>query len=102
MDIHLVPHHNHRINAAECAITTFKEHFIARLATVDRNCPKQLWDKFLHQVELTLNLLRFSCHDPNKSANKEVNGPYDFNKTSIAPIRTKSLVYNNPAISASC
>jgi hypothetical protein len=26
MDIHLVPPHNHRVNAAECAIATFKEH----------------------------------------------------------------------------
>jgi hypothetical protein len=50
------------------------------LATVDRNCPLQLRDEFLHQVELTLNLLHFSCHDPSKSANKEVHSPYDFNK----------------------
>jgi hypothetical protein len=66
MDIHLVPPHNHQVNAAKCAIATFKEHFIAGLATVNRNCPLQLWD--LHQVELTLNLLCFSCCDPSKSA----------------------------------
>jgi hypothetical protein len=42
MDIHHVPPHNHQINAAECAIATFKEHFIAGLATVNRNCPLQL------------------------------------------------------------
>jgi hypothetical protein len=60
MDIHLVPPHNHRVNAAERAIATFKEHFISALATVDKNCPLQLWDDFLPQVELTLNLLRFS------------------------------------------
>jgi hypothetical protein len=39
MDIHLVPPHNHQVNAAESAIATFKEHFIVGLATVDRNCP---------------------------------------------------------------
>ncbi len=58
MDIHLVPPHNHQVNVAECAIATFKDHFIVGLAIVARNCPLQLWDEFLHQVELTLNLLR--------------------------------------------
>jgi len=60
MDIHRVSPHNHRVNAAERAIATFKEHFILALTTVDKDCPLQLWDDFLPQVELTLNLLRFS------------------------------------------
>jgi hypothetical protein len=91
MDIHLVPPHNHHINAAKCAIARFKEHFITGLTTVDRNCPLQLWDKFLHQVKLTLNLLCFSCRDPRKSANKEFYSPYDFNKSPIVPIGTKAF-----------
>ena len=37
--IQLVPPHNHRVNAAEHAIATFKEHFIAALATVDTHLP---------------------------------------------------------------
>jgi hypothetical protein len=59
MNIHLVPPHNHPVNAAECAIATFKEHFIVGLATVDKNCPLQLWDESLPQIKLTLNLLCF-------------------------------------------
>ncbi len=55
----------------------------------------------LHQVKLTLNLLCFSPHDPSKSANKEVHVPYEFNKTLIAPLGTKGLIYNNPAVRAS-
>jgi hypothetical protein len=35
ISIQLVPPHNHRVNAAERAIATLKEHFIAALATVD-------------------------------------------------------------------
>jgi hypothetical protein len=89
INIHLVPPHNHCIDTAECAIAAFKEHFIAGLAMVDRSCPLQLWDDFLQQVELTLNLLCFSCHDPRKSANKEVNRFFDLNKTPIEPIGTK-------------
>jgi hypothetical protein len=38
---------------------------------------------------------------PKKSANKEVNGKFDYNKTPLAPLGTKGLVYNDPAIRAS-
>jgi hypothetical protein len=34
-NIQLIPPHNHWVNAAECAIVIFKEHFIAALATID-------------------------------------------------------------------
>jgi hypothetical protein len=57
MKIQLVPPHNHRVNAAKRAIGAFKEHFVAALATANNLCPLQLWDKFLPQVELTLNLI---------------------------------------------
>jgi hypothetical protein len=60
INIQPIPPHNHCVNAAEHAIATFKEHFIAALATMDTHCPLQLWDEFLPQVELTLNMLRFS------------------------------------------
>jgi hypothetical protein len=58
-------------------------------------CPLQLWDEFLPQVELTLNMLHFSWRNPKKSANQEVYGSFDFNKTHLAPLGTKALVYNN-------
>ncbi len=60
MNVHLVLPHNHRVNAAECAIATFKENFITGLATADKDCPLQLWDEFLPQIKLTLNQLCFS------------------------------------------
>ena len=101
MDIHLIPPHNHHVNAAECAIATFKEHFISALATVDKDCPPQLWDDFLPQVELTLNLLRFLRRDTTKSANEEVNGKFDYNKMLLAPLGTKGLVYEDPTVRAS-
>jgi hypothetical protein len=96
ISIQLVPPHNHHVNAAERAIATFKEHFIAALATVDAHCPLQLRDEFLPQVELTLNMLRFSCRDPTKSADQEVYGTFDFNKTPLAPLGTKALIYDDP------
>ena len=45
--IQLVLPHNHRVNTAEQAIATLKEHFIAVLATVNTHCPLQLWDECL-------------------------------------------------------
>jgi hypothetical protein len=57
MDIYLIPPHNHRVNTTKRAIATFKEHFISALTTVNRNCPIQLWNDILPQVELTLNTL---------------------------------------------
>jgi hypothetical protein len=99
--IQLVPPHIHHVNAAEWAIATFKEHFIANLATVDTHCPLQLWDEFLPQVELTLNMPCFSSQNPKKSANQEVYGSFDFSKIPLALLGTKTLIYDNPASHAS-
>ncbi len=95
------PQHNHPVNAAKRAIATFKEHFITTLATDDMLCPLQLWDDFLPQVELTLNLLPFSRRNPKKSASHEVYGSFDLNKTALAPLGSKALVYDYPASKAS-
>jgi hypothetical protein len=97
MTIQLVPPHNHCVNAAKQAIGAFKEHFVAALATTNNLCPLQFWDKFLPQVELTLNLICFSCRNPLMSANHELYGPFDFNKMPLALLGTKALMYNNPA-----
>ncbi len=102
INIQLVPPHtNHRANTAEQAIATFKEHFIATLATVDQLCPLQLWDEFMPQVELMLNMLRFSRRNPKIPANQEVYGAFNFNNTPLAPLGTKALMYDNPTSRAS-
>jgi hypothetical protein len=36
--------HNHHANAAEQAVQTLKDAFIAALATTDKDFPLQLWD----------------------------------------------------------
>jgi hypothetical protein len=97
MTTQLVPPHNHHVNAAKQAIRTFKEHFFPALATVNNLCPLQLWDEFLPQVKLTINLIRFSHCNPLISANQELYGPFDFNKMPLALLGTKALVYIDPA-----
>jgi hypothetical protein len=40
----LIPPHNHRANAAERAIQTFKNHFITILSGIDPQFPMAQWD----------------------------------------------------------
>ena len=53
----LVPPHMHLRNAAERAVTTFKNHFIAALCTLEPRLPLDLWERLLTQVTMTLNML---------------------------------------------
>jgi hypothetical protein len=75
--LQLVEPHNHRVNAAERAIQTFKDAFIAALATTDSNFPLQLWDRLTPQVQDMLNMMRTSRINPAISANEALNRPYN-------------------------
>jgi hypothetical protein len=81
----LVPPRWHRLNAAERAIRTFKEHFVAGLSSVDPAFPLHLWDRLLPQAEITMNLLRTSRLHPQLSAAAHFHGLVDYNKTAFAP-----------------
>eukprot|EP00804_Cyclotella_cryptica_P015695 CCRYP_018924-RA/>CCRYP_018924-RA protein AED:0.15 eAED:0.15 QI:0/-1/0/1/-1/1/1/0/1314 len=94
--IQLVEPHNHRANAAERAIQTFKNHFIAGLSSVDPEFPIQLWDELLEQAQDTLNLLRTSRLNARLSAYATLEGPFNFDRTPLAPPGTKALVYLDP------
>ena len=67
-EIQLVEPHNHRVNAAEVAVKAVKYHTLAHLATIDPDCPLQIWCKFVKQIQITLLLLRTSRIDKKKSA----------------------------------
>jgi hypothetical protein len=58
VDYQLVPPHVHRRNAAERAIRTWKNHFIAEICSTYTAFPLHLWDRILEQATITLNLLR--------------------------------------------
>jgi hypothetical protein len=78
--LQLVEPHNHRVNAAERAIQTYKDAFIAALATTDSNFALQLWDQLTPQIQDTLNLMQVSRINPTKSAYEILNGPYNWNR----------------------
>jgi hypothetical protein len=65
---------NHRANAAERAIQTFKHHLISIICGSDPDFPIQYWSDLIAQAELTLNLVRASRVTPNQSAYQHVTG----------------------------
>jgi hypothetical protein len=90
VEYQLVPPQCHRLNAAERAIRTFKEHSVAGLSSVDPAFPLHLWDRLLPQAEITLNLLRTSRLHPQLSAAAHFHGLVDYNKTAFAPQRLQN------------
>ncbi len=98
VDFQLAPPYLHRRNAAERAIRTFKNHFIAGLCSTDKDFPLHLWDKLLPQALLTLNLLRGSRINPNLSAYAQVHGAFDYNRTPLAPPGTKVMVHEKSSV----
>jgi hypothetical protein len=96
IDYQLVPPHCHRRNASERTIRTFKEHFVAGIASVDPSFPMHLWDRLLLQAEITLNLLRTSCLHPQLSAAAHYHGLVDYNKTAFAPPGCKIIAHEKP------
>jgi hypothetical protein len=92
----LVPPGVHRANSAERAIRTFKNQFIAGLATTDPDFPMHLWDKLVPQAIITLNLLRTSRINPQLSAYTQVFGQYNFAAHPLAPPGTHILIHEKP------
>ena len=96
IDFQLAPPYDHRRLAAERAICTLKNHFIAGLCSTDRDFPLQLWCNLIYQCELTLNLLRGSRLNSKLSAWEQLHGRFDYNRTPIAPPGIKVLVHERP------
>ena len=89
--------HNHRVNAAERAIQTFKNHLISGMYCTDSEWPLQLWHQLTNQALITLNVCRTSRKHPQKSAYHSFHGhPYDWNKHPMAPPGTRAVVYLSP------
>ena len=92
----LVPPHVHRRNAAERAISTFKDHLLSMLSSVNPEFPISAWDYLIPQAELTLNLLRNARANPHLGAWEYLFGVYNYNATPIAPVGTKVLAHVKP------
>jgi hypothetical protein len=97
VEYRLVPPHCNRLNDAERAIRTFKEHFVAGLASVDPYFPLHLWYIILPQAEITLNLLRTSRQHPQLSTAAHYHGLIDYNKKAFDPPGCNIIAHEKPA-----
>ena len=93
----LVTPHHHRTNAAKHSIQTYKDHLVAGLISCDSNLLLHFWYRLLSQATLTLNLLWTSWINPCLSAEAQLNGAFDFNRTPPAPPGTEVLLFETPA-----
>ena len=64
----ITPVAQRRTNKTEREIRAWKNHFIATLAGIDPKCPILLWEDFISQAELTINLMRASLTNLSISA----------------------------------
>ena len=91
-DIQIVEAHNHAVLAAEPTVNSATYHTIAYLATINLNCPIQLWRNFVPQIEITLNILQTSRVDTKKLACEALNGiQFDRNRTPLTLVGSRAL-----------
>ena len=81
----LVPPHLHRTNAAERAITTYRDHLIAGISSCDSSFLLHLWDRLIPQATLTINLLQPPLINPRLSAEAHLNEAFNLNCPPLTP-----------------
>ena len=96
MNIKLVGPHNHRVNTADKAIQSSKNHLIAGLFTSDASFPALLWNKIVPQSQDSLNMLRTSRVHPKLSAYSVLEGIHDFNRHQRSPPGPRATIFNPP------
>jgi hypothetical protein len=52
--------------------------------------------ELIPQAVLTVNLLQQSCINPKLSAHAQLNGPFDYNATTLAPPGTRVIIHDKP------
>ena len=97
VDYKSVPKGQHRRNVAERAIQTFKSHFIGVLCGVSETFPMWMLDEQIPQVDMQINLLRFSNVAPNVCVWTKLNGQHDFHRHPLAPLGIDMHILEPPA-----
>ena len=72
-----VEDHHHNANAAKIDVKPAKYHIISHSATLNKDCPVQLWREKLPQIQDTLNMLRKSRKDGTKTVYEELHGAFN-------------------------
>eukprot|EP00957_Ditylum_brightwellii_P188507 14350993-Ditylum_brightwellii.AAC.1 len=88
-----MPPEMYQTNAAEKAIQTWKNHFLAGLASLPADLPIIYWCQLIPQANLMLNLLCLCQQNPALSAQEAMHGSFHFEATSMAPPGTKCYIH---------
>ena len=91
----LVPPNLHRNNAAEKAMGTFKDYFVAILCSCDLEFPMYLWCCLVAQATTTLNILQKSNINPVYQPKHNWTGRL-IKSTPLAPPGYRVVIYENP------
>eukprot|EP00957_Ditylum_brightwellii_P178443 13592054-Ditylum_brightwellii.AAC.1 len=94
--VELTPPDMHQQYLGERAIQTWKDHFIAGLAGLPKEFLLAYWCGLVPQTNIMLNLMQPCWMNPALSAETVLNGCYNFNATSMAPLGTKVSVHLKP------
>ena len=92
----LVPKGQHRRNIAKKAIQTWKSHAIGVFSGLPASFTIQIWDLLLPQIDMQLNMLRFSHVTPNVCAWTVLHGQHDFNCHPLAPLGIEFHMLEHP------
>jgi hypothetical protein len=69
---------------------------MAGLCSTDKDFPIHLWDRFLPQAILTLNMLCTSRINPKISAATNLDGKYKYNRAPMAPPYPRIIAHETP------
>ena len=97
----LVEPHIHRVNAAERAIHTFKNNFIAGLGIGNENFTTILWYYLISQYQYSLNILNISRVQPQLSEYQVLEGTHDLNIHPWYLPSTRATIFNTQEIRSS-
>ena len=96
IDLQLSPPGMHFRNAAERAISTFKDHFIAGICSIYPYFSMQNWYRLVDQANITLNLLRPSRLNTKISPYAQLNGIFYYKRTPMVRPGTSSPMHDKP------
>jgi hypothetical protein len=93
-----IPPDIHCTNSAERAIQTWKNHFIARIASLlPKSFPIANWCHLTNQCDYTVNMLLPCHHNPSLLPFEAMEGSFYFNAAPMVPPGTKVLIHLKPA-----
>ena len=89
-------------NGVKRVIFTFNNYPISGLCNIDGNFPLNLWDKFLPQCLITVNLISGYHINTNLSAYDQVHGAFDFNCTPLPPFGNQLEISGPGYLGSTC